>query len=161
MSEDQPRYTLEEAHKEFAKLSNGQVWKLLEKTDRSPEENEEMEQAAFASLYHWSYAGTETHHQRGEWMIAHVYTVLGGAEPALKHARRCLELTEAHKDQMEDFDIAYAYEGMARANALSGNVETAKKYLELAKDAGEAIADEEDKAWFMGDIEGGEWYGLG
>lgn len=160
MSEEQ-RYTLEEAHTEFAKQSNGQVWKLLEKTDRSHEEDEVMERAAFASLYHWTYAGTEIHHQRGEWMIAHVYTVLGEAGPALKHAQRCLELTEAHKDHMGDFDIAYAHEAMARANALAGEADSAKKHLELAKAAGEAIADEEDKAWFMGDLDGGEWYGLG
>lgn len=157
---EEPKYTLNEAHTEFAKLANGQVWKLLGKSDRSTEENEEMERAAFASLYHWSYAGTETHHQRGEWLIAHVYTVLGEAEPALKHAQRCLEITEAHKRQMEDFDIAYAYEGMARANALSGNIETAKKYLELAKDAGEAIADAESKEWFVSDLGGGAWYGV-
>ncbi len=159
MSEEQ-RYTLEEAHTEFAKLSNGQVWNLLGKTDRSSEEDEEMLRDAFASLYHWGYAGTEIHQQRGEWMIAHVYTVLGDARPALKHAQRCLELTEAHKDQMEDFDIAYAYEGMARASALAGITETAKKYLELAKSAGEAIADAEDKEWFVGDLAGGEWYGI-
>jgi hypothetical protein len=159
MSEEQ-RYTLEEAHTEFAKQSNGQVWKLLGKTGRSPEEDEEMLRAAFASFYHWMYVGTETHHQRGEWMIAHVYTVLGDAVPALKHAQHCLELTEAHKDQMQDFDIAYAYEGMARASALAGNAETAKKYLGLAKAAGEAIADAEDKAWFVGDLGGGEWYGV-
>jgi tetratricopeptide (TPR) repeat protein len=157
MSEE-VRYTLSEAHKEFAKQSNGQVWKLLGKTDRSPEENEEMERAAFASLYHWINAGTEVHHQRGEWMIAHVYTVLGEAETALKHAQRCLELTEAHKSQMEDFDIAYAYEGIARANALAGNGEAAKKYLELAKAAGEAIVDAENKEWFIGDLDGGDWY---
>lgn len=159
MSEEQ-KYTLGEAQTEFAKLSNGQVWKLLGNTDRSSEEDEEMVRAAFASLYHWTYAGTETHHQRGEWMIAHVYTVLGDAGPALKHAQRCLELTKAHKGQMQDFDIAYAYEGMARANALAGDAETAKKYLELAKSAGEDIADAEDKEWFVGDLAGGEWYGV-
>jgi tetratricopeptide (TPR) repeat protein len=159
MSEEQ-RYTLEEAHTEFAKLSNGQVWKLLGKTDRSPEEDEEMLRAAFASLYHWTYAGTEIHQQRGEWMIAHVYSVLGNAGPAIKHAQRCLELTETHKDQMQDFDIAYAYEGMARANALAGDAETAKKYLELAKATGESIADAEDKEWFVGDLAGGDWYGV-
>ena len=93
-------------------------------------------------------------------MIAHVYTVLGDAGSAIKHAQRCLEITETHKDQMQDFDIAYAYEGMARANALAGDAETAKKYLELAKAAGEDIADAEDNEWFVGDLAGGDWYGV-
>ena len=139
------RYTLEEAQKEFAKRTNGQVWKLLEKTDRTPAEEVEIECAAFASLYHWLQAGTGVHHQRGEWLIAHVYTILGEAESALKFANRCLELTEAYKNQMEDFDIAYAYEGMARANALSGNRQVAEKFLGMAKSAGEEISDAESK----------------
>ena len=159
MSEEK-RYTLDEAHKEFAKQSNGQVWNLLGKADRSPAENEEMVRAAIASLYHWMYVGSEVHHQRGEWMIAHVYTVLGEADFALKHADRCLEITKAHESQMKDFDIAYAYEGVARANALAGNGEVARKYLELARTAGEEIADAEDKEWFVGDLHGGEWYGV-
>jgi tetratricopeptide (TPR) repeat protein len=154
------RYTLEEAQKEFAKRTNGQVWKLLEKTDRTPPEDEEMEYAAFASLYHWLQAGTQVHHQRGEWLIAHVYTILGQAESAMKHANRCLELTEAHKNQMEDFDIAYAYEGMARANALSGNREVAKKYLELAESAGDEISNAESKNIFVSDLNSGPWHGI-
>lgn len=154
------RYTLEEAHKEFAKRTNGQVWKLLEKTDRTPAEDEEMEYAALASLYHWLRAGTQVHHQRGEWLIAHVCTVLGEAESAMKHANRCLELTEAYKNQMEDFDIAYAYEGMARANALSRNRDVAEKFLGMAQSAGEEISDAESKKIFMGDLNSGAWYGI-
>jgi tetratricopeptide (TPR) repeat protein len=154
------RYTLEEAQIEFAKQTNGQVWKLLEKTDRSPADEEEMECAAFASLYHWLQAGTQVHHQRGEWLIAHVYTILGETESALKFANRCLELTEAYKNQMEDFDIAYAYEGMARAHALSGNREVAEKFLGMAQSAGEEISDAESKKIFVGDLNGGAWYGI-
>jgi hypothetical protein len=159
MSEKE-RYTLNEAHKEFAKRSNGQVWQLLGKSERTPAENEEMEFAAFASLYHRLHVGTAVHRQRGEWLIAHVYSVLGDAGPAVKHASRCLELTEQHKDQMEDFDLAYAYEGVARANALAGDAETAKKYLEMAQAAGEAIADSESKEFFVADLGNGEWYGV-
>lgn len=158
MSEEE-RYTLEEAHMEFAKRSNGQVWQLLGKSERTPAEDEEMELAALVSLYHWLHVGTAVHRQRGEWLIAHVYSVLGDAGPAVKHASRCLELTEEHKDQMEDFDIAYAYEGVARAHALAGDVEAAKRYLEMAKAAGEAIADSESKESFVADMQSGEWYG--
>lgn len=159
MSEEE-RYTLDEAHTEFAKRSNGQVWQLLGKSERTPDEDEQMEMAAFASLYHWLQVGTAVHRQRGEWLIAHIYSVLGDAGPAVKHANRCLALTEEHKDQMEDFDIAYAYEGVARANALAGDVEAAERYLEKAKAAGEAIADAESKEFFVGDLQGGEWYGV-
>ncbi|MGD8553866.1 MAG: hypothetical protein PVJ07_00465 [Anaerolineales bacterium] len=153
-------YTLHEAHREFAKLSHGRVWQLLEKPTRSADESIEMAAAAYASLYHWTHVGTEVHRQRGEWLLARVHTVLGEDDLALRHARRCLELTEQHKEQMEDFDLAFAYEGMARALALAGEIKEAAKFLDMAQMAGEAITNSEDQALFMGDLRGGEWYGL-
>ncbi len=61
---------------------------------------------------------------------------------------------------MEDFDIAFAYEGMARANALAGEQEQARSYHQLAEQAGQAIVDEEDRDIFFVELQGGEWFGL-
>jgi len=158
--EEPKTYTLDEAHLQFAKSLNGQVWELLQKANRSASEDELMVHAAHASCYHWLKAGTGLHHQRGEWLIAHVYTELGMAEPALWHAQRCLELTNEYSDLGKDFDRAYAYEGMARAYALKKSRDEALKYLDLAKKAGEVIANAEDKSIFMGDFNGGNWYSL-
>lgn len=79
---------------------------------------------------------------------------------ALKHATRCYEQTRANPDLMQDFDIDYGYEGIARANSLIGNVEAAKSTSEKARAAGEAIADEEDRGIFMADLETGDWFGI-
>ena len=68
--------------------------------------------------------------------------------------------TATHQAELEDFDIAYGYLGMARAHAILGNKGDAEKYLALAEAAGNAIADEEDRAIFTGDLTGGNWYGL-
>lgn len=116
MTDNEERYTLDEAHLQFAKRFNGRTWELLDKADRTPAENEEMVLVAYASLYHWTFVGSEVHRQRGVWMLAHVYSALGDAEQALKYAEQCLDLTEAHREKMEDFDIAYAYEAVARSN---------------------------------------------
>lgn len=157
---DEERYTLEEAHREFGKRTNGQVWNLLAKPDRTAVDDEEMILNAYASHYHWLQIGTMVNQQRGEWLIAHVYTVQGKADLALDHAERCLQISEAHRAQMADFDIAYGYEGIARAKALAGEREEAAKYREMAHSAGEAINDSEDKEIFMGDLIGGPWFGL-
>jgi hypothetical protein len=151
---------LEAAQQHFAKSLNAKVWELLEKSDRSKLEDELMLHAAHASCFHWMQVKAGAPQQRGEWLIAHVYTVLGLAEPALRHATRCMELTQEFAGEMKDFDRAYAYEALARANALAGNREDGLKYLRLASDAGQAIADAEDKSIFMGDFDGGNWHGL-
>ena len=158
--EAEEKLTLTEAHLKFAKEANGHAWKLLEKQGRTPDDDDEMLEAVYASYYHWRAAGTAVHLQRGEWFLAHVYTVLGGARNALRHAWRCSELTENYKDQMTDFDLAYRHECLARALAVGGNLTEARRIKDLARAAGEAIEDEEDRAIFMGDLNGGDWYGL-
>lgn len=153
-------YTLDEAHLHFAKSINGRVWELLEKTDRSQPEKDEMLYAAHACTYHWKFVGTAVHQQRGEWLISRVHVVLGHALEALRHAERCFELTKSNKELMKDFDIAYAFEGLARAHAMIGDHKMAEEFLTLAEQAGSAIVNEEDKSIFMSDFDGGNWYGL-
>jgi len=100
------------------------------------------------------------HLQRGVWMLARVNTVIGNAQLATQYAQRCLELTERHQELLADFDFAFAYECMARTQALAGNRAEAQKYINMADKAGAAIQDEEDRQIFFDDFNGGEWYGL-
>ena len=156
---DEERYTEQEAHRLFAANFNGEVWGLLEKPDRSQAEEELMVHTAHASCCHWLKVGTGLHHQRAEWLLARVYSELGMGELALRHARRCRELTGEYAELMEDFDRAYALECMARASAAAGNREEALRYLRLAEEMGAAIGDEESQKVFRGDLEGGNWAG--
>lgn len=159
MSEEKT-FTEAEAQLHFAKQFNGKTWGLLDKKDRTREEDEMLVDYAHTSLAHWRTAGTEVHLQRGAWMLARVYTVLGVAQLALQHAERCLELTEQHKGDLSDFDFAFANECMARAQALTGDQAQAQKFIQLAQETGEAIKDEEDRKIFFGDFDGGEWFGI-
>jgi hypothetical protein len=67
---DEKTFTESDTHLHFAKQYNGRIWELLDKPDRTSEENKMMLDYAHASLAHWHVAGTAIHHQRGEWMIA-------------------------------------------------------------------------------------------
>ena len=155
---DPTQFTLDEAQLRFAKKIHGRVWTLLEKSERSKTDDEEMVDAAHASLFHWRSAGTGLNHQRGEWLITRVYTVIGDKYAAMRHAVRCWELTEEHKDLMSDFDIAFAHECIARAYALNGEMENAQANKEKAEQAGTEIADAEDRKYFFSDLENGPWY---
>ena len=72
------------------------TWTLLEKPDRTPAEDDEMIHSAHASRFHWGEVGEPFNLARGEWQCSRVYAVLGRAEPALWHARRCLAINEAN-----------------------------------------------------------------
>ena len=160
MSAEEKKLTIAEAHKEFAVQTNGRVWELLGKADRSQQEDDELLYAAYGSCYHWGKAGTGVNQQRGEYMIAKAYISLNNMVEAQRHARRVLELTETYKDELKDFDFAYGYEIMARSLAMNGELEEARKYHQMSREAGDEIDNEEDKKLFDGDFEGGEWFGL-
>ncbi len=119
------------------------VWTLLEKPDRTKEEDDEMIHAAHASRWHWSIVGAPENFARGEWQISRVYAALARGEAALVHALRSLEICQAHG--IGDFDVAYAYEALARAWATLGSAEETHRYLALAREAAEQIKEAEDK----------------
>lgn len=127
------------------------TWTLLEKEDRTGEESELMINAAHASRAFWGEFGTPVNFARGEWQISHVYATVRRAEPALHHARRCLEICEAH--ELGAFDLAYAYEALARANAVAGDRELCSRHERLSREAAESIAAKEDRAMLLSDLE--------
>jgi hypothetical protein len=145
-------------HRELGRSLNGLVWELLARNDRTAEDDARMVDAAHASQWHWREAGGPPS-TRGEWLISHVYAVLGRAEPALHHARRCLELAGSEAG-VADFDHAYAAEAMARALACAGALDQAATWHAGATAAGAAIADDEDRGIFTGDLTSGPWFGL-
>jgi hypothetical protein len=122
------------------------AWRLLAK-ERTPEEDDELLHQAHASTYHWLQAPEcePKNRARGEWICSRVYAVLGRAEPALHHAERCLAITEASPDNMEEWDLPFAYEALARAHGVAGNSDEAARYEQLSRETGEGIADQEDK----------------
>ena len=61
--------TTTEHHLAFAKKYNGATWALIEKTDRTPDDDLQMVAYAMTSLVHWLQAGTQIHHQRGAWLV--------------------------------------------------------------------------------------------
>jgi hypothetical protein len=87
---------------------------------------------------------------RGEWQCSRVYAVLGRAEPALWHARRCVELCEAN--EIGDFDIAFGWEAVARAQSVAGDRAAAAEAVERALALANEIGDEEDRELVESDL---------
>jgi DNA-binding transcriptional MerR regulator len=128
------------------------VWTLLETPDRTAEQDERMLHAAHASRFHWGETGEPANLARGEWQVSRVYAVLGRAEPALHHAQRCLDTCRANS--IGDFDLAFAYEALARASAIAGRSDDAATYAGLARKAGDRIGEPEEREIFFSDLAG-------
>jgi hypothetical protein len=75
-----------------------------------------------------------------------VNAVLGRSEAAVWHAQRCLDHCEANG--IGDWDLAYAYEALARAHGVAGAAREAARFKGLAREAGDRIADPEDREHF-------------
>lgn len=73
-----------------------------------------------------------------------VYATVGRSEPAL-------QLCQAN--DIGDFQLAYAYEALARARALAGEAVEARRWTGPALLAAEAIAEESDRELVLSDLE--------
>jgi hypothetical protein len=130
-----------------ADLFNG-VWTLMETENRTQDDDDRMLHMAHASRHHWGSVGTPANLARGEWLCSRVYAVLGRAEPALHHARRVLEICERHG--IADWDLAFAHEAIARAQAIAGNQDAAREAVDAARAV--VIAGDEDRELLESDL---------
>lgn len=139
-----------EIHKELAIEFFNLTWDLIDQEKKDQPTIDRMIHAAHASRYHWEVAGGPVNIARGEWLISRVYALLQRTEPCLYHADRCLKITL--ENDLEGFDLAFAYEAMARGSDLAGDeVETAK-YTSLAEEAGTKITETEDREYFFSEL---------
>ena len=141
-----------ETHRRLGVDLFNKAWTLMEKSNRTPEDDDELIHCAHASAYHWLQVGTQANRARSEWQCSRVYAILGRAEPALHHAQRCLEICEAAPDALEEWDLPFAYEALARAHAVAGNAAETSRYLELGRAGAAVIADEDDRALLDADL---------
>jgi hypothetical protein len=127
-------------------------WNLIEKEERTERETDLMIDAAHASRFFWEAVGEPVHHARGEWQISRAYAVARRPEPALHHAQSCLAICEAHG--IGPFDLAYAFEAIARAHAVAGDGAEAMRWASRAREAAVQIEDEDDRELLLSDVAG-------
>ena len=128
------------------------AWTLMETDERTPEQDDELINTAHASAYHWAQVGTAANRARSEWQLSRVYTVVGRAEPALHHAARCQAICEANPEAIEDWDLPYAHEALARAHALAGEADQAGRHAAAARELAAGVAGAEDREHLEADL---------
>jgi len=78
------------------------------------------------------------------------HALLGRANEARRYGR--LALDTATRGKADSFTLGYAYEALARAEAVSGNRKTSSEYVTRAKEAAAHVSDEQSKPWLLDDL---------
>ncbi len=66
----------------LAAQANNRAWRLSESSSRSPQDDEDMLQAAHASMHLWKLAGNAGNRAHAAQLVAHVYALLKLPNPA-------------------------------------------------------------------------------
>jgi len=145
-----PKFDLAAAHRYFAAECFNRAWDLIDKPDRTPDEEEAMIRLNQASLYHWSQREdcTDRNLSIGYWQASRIYTLLGQADNARRYGELCLRYSQDEGA----FYLGYACEALTRAASLEGEPEKAAKYLQQAHQHLAQVTDPEDRELLANDL---------
>lgn len=145
-----PKFDMEAAHKYFAANCFNQAWDLIEKEDRSPEDDEQMIRLAQASMWHWTQRDdrTDTNLSVGYWQLSRIYALLGRVESARRYGKLSLKLAGDSKP----FYQGYAHEALARTEMVAGDLKRMSEHLSKARAHAEQVPDEESRKLLQDDL---------
>jgi uncharacterized protein YndB with AHSA1/START domain len=138
-----------EWHRTQAIAANNRCWELID-TARTPSSDEDLLRCAFAAAYHWQHAARRTveNEIRARWMLSKAHLLTGQPQRALHYADACMELCVS--SAVDDFDLAYAHDALARAHHALGATALALEHQRSARAV--PIADPEDRAILEADL---------
>ena len=142
---DAPAFDLAAAHRHFAARCFNEAWTLIERSDRSAEDDRLMVALNQASIYHWRQRPdcSAANLSVGYWQASRIQALLGQADEARRHAEVCLH----HSLGLAPFYLGYAHEALARAEGLAGRLVAAAQHRQQATDlAARCEADDERQA---------------
>ncbi len=148
-----PGFDVNAAHRYFSAQCFNQAWDLIDKGGRTPEEDEQMLRLSLASHWHWTQRQdySPTGASIGHWQTSRIYAILGQPENARRYGLLSLQASQA--EGVEPFFVAYAYEALARAEALAGQRDQAEAYLQQALSAVDKVLESGDRQQILADLE--------
>lgn len=149
---DAPPFDLDAAHKHFASSCFNACWGLIDKEDRTAEEDEEMLRLAVTSHYHWTcrsnYGAKEA--SVANWQISRVYALLGDGPLARRFGQRSLDVLEG--TDVGPFFAGYAQEALARAAAVLGDDDAMAVHLAAGRGLAAQVENADHRSWLEGDL---------
>jgi len=149
---DKPEFDIVAVHKYFSAHCFNAAWDLIEKTNRTAEEDEEMIRLCQTSIYHWTQREdcTDQSLSIGFWQASRAHSLLNSASEAEKYGQLCLDKSK----DLDKFFLGYAYEALARAAMVTGDAGSMNDYLEKARECVGQVEDESSKKMLVDDLDG-------
>ena len=148
----QTEFDIEAAHQFFAAYCFNTAWDLMEKPNRTAQEDEQMLRLSLASHWHWTQRNDYTAKTQSiaHWQTARIYALLGQADNAHRYAKMCLQASQ--NQDVAPIYLAYAYEALARAEAVAGNKKQMTLYLDEARQIASPITESDSKQQLLDDL---------
>jgi len=152
MPNKRPDFNLQSAHRHFAVTCFNETWKYIKKKRRTEEDKRAMLYNAMTSLWHWRQRkdATPTNFCISYWQVSRVYALLGDAENARVYGN--LSLKASKTKGVEAVFVGFAYEALARAEAVAGQKTKRDDFVAKARRIAEKVTDVEDREALEDDL---------
>jgi hypothetical protein len=144
------KFDASEGHKYFAAHCFNRAWDLIEKLNRTPEDDRLMVAINQASIYHWLNRD-DCDNKRlsiGYWQASRIQALIGHAD----EARRFADVSLSYSAGLKPFYVGYAYEALARAEFLAGNAVEAAAHLKAAKALAAKVDEKDERELLLKDL---------
>ena len=145
--------TIQRMHRRFSAECFKDCWALIDKTDRSPRDVEDMILCSSASMWHWKKRKdcTPLNMSIGYGQLSRVHALAGQYDMAKLFGRKCLKA--AIDGKAPAFYLGYAYEALTRAEIGLRNFSAAAGYLEKAQGQLIRLKDAKERGWLKTDLD--------
>lgn len=127
----------------LASQANNRAWAFAEATSRTPDEEEEMLQAAHAAMYFWKIVGNDNNRAHAVQLLAHVYAFLGLSNPAAHFLAKSQPMLLS--EQAEAWEVALAHAVAANVAAAKNNSQTHRIHYHKAFELVSQLPNAEDR----------------
>ncbi|MBK8986508.1 MAG: hypothetical protein IPM39_10565 [Chloroflexi bacterium] len=138
--------TLEETanwQRRLASQANNRAWSLSESRVRTPEEDDEMLQAAHTAMYLWTAVGNEKAQAHAAQLVAHVYALLGMGSEASRYQTRSQPIFFGEGTPL--WEVALAHAVAANVAAVNKDTTAHNQHYRKAIALVAALPDPEDR----------------
>ena len=128
---DQP--TAEERaawQRRLASQANNRAWTLAESSSRTPDEDDELLEAANAAMFFWNIAGNAKQRANAAQLLAHAYALRGFGDAARHYFAKCEAVVFG--DDAVPWERAMAHAIAANVAAASGDADAHRSHYAQA-----------------------------